>query len=225
MKKLLLGIPTYKSICARAFAYQMGMLLDGVNSGLVKRLEVDCDMYVTMARNTMCKGAIEGWKRGEITHLLMVDDDVLIPPGGIAKLASHDFPVVSGVYYNSNLDPVVYDLNPFTLYKIIPSSGIIDADGVGGGCVLIDCALLQQMAEKFGNEWWFQNQIVASDVKDKAETYLGEDVFFFMQLKKMGIRVKVDCGVQCGHLGVAIADRGIYEIKHGIRKVEFKSNV
>src|ERR1019366_9931604 len=93
-KKLLLGIPTYRSVTSEGFAYQMGMLLDAVNSGLVRHLEVEANMYVTMARNTMCKTAIDLWKKGEVTHLLMVDDDTLVPPGGMTKLASRDFPVV-----------------------------------------------------------------------------------------------------------------------------------
>ena len=167
MKKILLGIPTYKSVCSEGFAYQMGMLLDSVNSGLVKRLEIEANMYVTMARNAMCFTAIDLWKKGEITHLLMIDDDVLVPPGGVAKLASRDFPVVGGVYYTRNLVPVVYDFNPFAFRTAIPGSGIVTADGTGGGCLLVECELLNRMSEEFGDEWWFQNTIVTSSDNNK----------------------------------------------------------
>ena len=217
IKKLLLGIPTYKSICSEGFAYQMSMLLDGINSGFLKRLEIEANMYVTMARNKMCRSAIDLWKAGEITHLLMVDDDVLIPPGGIAKLCSRDFPVVSGVYYDKSLRPVAYNF-PFEYVKTVPSSGITLADGTGGGCLLIDCTVLNRISEEFGDEWWFQNTIILSDDGSKnLESYLGEDVFFFRRLNRLGIRVALDCDVQCGHIGTAIADRTMFEIKNGLQ--------
>ena len=223
-KKILLGIPTYKSICSEGFAYQMGMLLDGVNSGLVKHIEMECNMYVTMARNKMCRSAIDLWKKGEITHLLMVDDDVMIPAGGIASLASRDFPVVGGAYYRRDLVPCVYNFDPFVFCDSIPGLGLFSADGTGGGCLLVECELLNRMAEEFGDEWWFNNTIENS--KSNAQgTYLGEDVFFFKRLKRMGLRVVIDCDVQCGHIGTSIADRALYEIKNGIRKFEPKQNV
>ena len=54
-KKILLGIPTYKSICADAFAYQMAFLIETINTGIVKHLVMEANMYVTMARNMMCR--------------------------------------------------------------------------------------------------------------------------------------------------------------------------
>jgi len=216
-KKILLGIPTYKSVCAEGFAYQMGMLLDSVNSGLIKRLEIEANMYVTMARNAMCRTAVDLWKKGEITHLWMVDDDVLIPPGGIAKLASRDFPLVVGVYYTKGLLPVAYNFDPFTFCQDIPASGLFTAGGTGGGCLLVDCELLNRMAEEFGDEWWFQNNIEAAAGVNK-EAYLGEDVFFFRRLHRMGVRAVLDCDIQCGHIGTAIADRKMFEIAHGLQK-------
>ena len=214
-KKILLGIPTYKSICADAFAYQMAFLIETINTGIVKHLVMEANMYVTMARNMMCRTAVELWKEGRITHLLMVDDDVLIPPGGVAKLAAHTSRVVSGAYYKRDLTPVSYTLDPFKFHNTIPGSGTVAVDGTGAGCLLVSCELLNLMADRYKDEWWFQNTIVKSSAN--VETYLGEDVFFFRRLNQMGIRCAIDCDVQCGHIGVSVADRALHEIKNGIR--------
>lgn len=220
MKKLLLGIPTYKSVSADAFAYQMAMLLDGVNSGLVKHLLMESNLYVTMARNMMCNTAIELWKKGEITHLLMIDDDMLLPRGAVTKLVERNLPVVGGAYYRKDLVPISYTIDPFAFHDTIPGNGLFSTDGTGGGCLLIECSVLEQMAQKYGDNWWFQNTIVKSFESPHQEIYLGEDVFFFRRLKEMGVPVAIDCDVQCGHIGVSIADRAMFEIKNGLR--EFK---
>lgn len=208
--KIILGICTYKYITSIAFGYHMGMLLDGVNCGLVKNLTIEADMYVTMARNNLCLTALHLHKEEGITHLLMVDDDMLIPNGAIAKLASNDVPVVGGAYYTRNLTPVAYDLEPFKFLDEIPSSGVIPIDGTGAGFLLISCELLLQMQDRYKDPWWFQSTVILGD--DGRDKYLGEDVFFFRRLKEMGIQPYLDCDIQCGHAGTAIADRKAYEI-------------
>jgi hypothetical protein len=203
-KKILLAIPTYKYLSSLAFGNHMRLLLDGINSGLVRQLDIEVDIYVTMARNNMCKLALDHYERGAITHLLMVDDDVLLPDGSIAKLAANDVPVVSAAYYMRSFQPIAYQLDPFALLASIPNAGKIKVDGAGAGCLMIDCKVLRAMKERFGDEWWFQNKIALDGGKDK---YMGEDVFFFRRLKEMGMPVMLDCDVQCGHLGIAVVDQ------------------
>ena len=213
-KKLLMAIPTYKFVPSISFSHMMGTLLDGVNCGLVKSLTMEVDMYVTMARNSMCRGALELEKKGEVTHILMIDDDVLVPNGAIKKVCEHDVPVVSGVYYTRDLKPVVYNFDPYKMFEDIQTSGTIECDGAGAGFLLISCELLRGMRDRFNNEWWFQNNIEVDGGKEK---YLGEDVFFFRRLKEMGIKCLVDCDVQCGHAGISIADRSVFELKRGMQ--------
>ena len=216
-KKILLGIPTYKSVSADAFSYQMAFLLDAVNSGFVKHLVMEANMYVTMARNMMCRTAVELWKKGEISHLLMIDDDMLIPRGGVQKLIGRDLPVTGGAYYRRDLVPISYSLDPFQFHAAIPGEGLFMTDGTGCGCLLVECKVLEEMAQKFGDEWWFQNTIVKDFKNPAQEIYLGEDVFFFRRLREMGVKTFLDCDVQCGHLSVSVADRTMFEIKNGLR--------
>jgi hypothetical protein len=206
--KILLGIPTYKFLSSFAFAHMMGTLLDGVNAGLVNHLQIEADMYVTMARNFMCKTALDLHQKGEATHILMIDDDMVVPPGSIAKLVACNVDVVGAAYYTRDLKPVAYKLHPFTFLTDTPAAGVIQVEGTGAGCLLIRCEVLIAMKEKFGDEWWFQNTIASDAGVDK---YLGEDVFFFRRLKEMGVAVFLDCDIQCGHIGLAVVDRKAFE--------------
>ena len=212
-KKILLGIPTYKYLTAFAFGHMMGTLLDGVNAGLVKRLQIEADMYVTMARNLMCSTALDLYAKGEITHLLMIDDDMQIPPGSIAKLAQNDLDVVGGAYYTRGLKPVAYQLAPsYHFLDSLPADGLVQVDGTGGGFLLIACELLSKMKLHFKDEWWFQNT-VAMDAGE--EKYMGEDVFFFRRAKELGVKTFIDCSVQLGHIGLTVVNREVVELNTG----------
>lgn len=203
-KKILVGITTYKFLVSLAFSHHIATLVDGINAGLVKKIHIESDMYITNARNQICKDALELWKKGEITHLLFIDDDMIFPVGTIQKLAERNVPIVSGAYYSRNFQPIAFQLHPiFRLLKELPDKGIIQVDGTGAGCLLIECSILQKMKEKYNNEWWFQNTI---EEDNGSGNYYGEDVFFFVRIKEMGIPVMLDCEVQCGHMSNAVID-------------------
>lgn len=214
-KKILLGIPTYKHVSAFAFGCMMGTLLDGVNSGLVKNLQIEADMYVTMARNIMCSTAIDLFNKGDITHLLMIDDDMHIPPGSIKQIAMNDLDVVSGAYYTRSFQPVAYNFDPsYHFLDTLPNEGLLKVDGCGGGFLLLSCELLIKMQKFFGDDWWFQNSVEMDAGKEK---YMGEDVFFFRRLKKMGVSAFIDCGVQLGHVGLTVIDRKTAELNQNLK--------
>jgi hypothetical protein len=193
----------------------MSTLLDGINCGLVKNLSIEADMYVTIARNNLCLAALDLQKKDGITHLLMIDDDMVIPEGSIEKLASNDLPIVGGAYYTrggDSIKPVAYNLDPFEMLDYVPDSGVIPVDGTGGGFLLISCDLLGAMRDRYKDPWWFQNSTMIENGKEK---YIGEDVFLFKRLKEMGIQAYLDCNVQLGHAGTAISDRKVFEISRG----------
>jgi len=207
--KLLMGITSYRQIPSICFAHHMTNLIDAAKFGFVKRLEIEQNLYVTVARNKIAANAVKLWKEGEISHLLYVDDDVLIPQGGIRQLVNTKMPIVSGLYFTRELLPCVFDFMPnFHQIKEIPETGIIKADAAGAGALLIDCAILQQMVDKYNDNWWFQNAIEKG--ADGEDHYQGEDIFFFRRLKEMGIPVAINCDVKCDHVSTSITNYKTY---------------
>jgi hypothetical protein len=212
-KALLMGITTYRQIPAVCFAHHLTSLIDAAKFGYVKRIEVEHDIYITMARNKICNNALELWKNKEITHLLFVDDDVLVPLGGIRQLVDTNLPVVSGLYFTRDFTPCAYELVPkFRNIQEVPETGIFQVDAAGAGVLLIECSILQQMVDKYDNRWWFQNTIEA-EPDTGEERYLGEDIFFFRRLKEMGIPVAINCDVHCDHVSTSITNLSTYKMK------------
>lgn len=87
------------------------------------------------ARNTGCLKLLElGWE-----WLFFLDDDVIPPPDVIAKLVSHNKPIVSGVYYRryAPLAPVMLldSQNGPQWITEYPANSLVEVDYVGAGCL------------------------------------------------------------------------------------------
>ena len=207
--KVLIGVPTYKIVQSAAMLSIVGTVLDLANHGVLAHFDGQADMYITIARNQIASLAWKMYQESKVTHLLFLDDDMLVPQGTVIALLKHDLDVVGAGYYGRNLKPIVYDLDPFHYKSVLPRSGIHRVDGTGCGCLLIKCEVLDRMVKHYKHEWWFQNNIVEKGSGESV--YLGEDVFFFQLLKNMGIPAYLDCDHLCGHMGTAVVDRNAFE--------------
>jgi hypothetical protein len=137
--------------------------------------------------------------------LFFLDDDVVMPPDGIAYLKSNGLPLVSGLYYRRHepVTPVAISLTEqgaqwITGYE---KGKLFPADYVGAGCLLIHRTVLEKMPSPWF-EWW-------SDRKDlpKGEQ-LSEDFAFCHKAKKLGFQAYVDTRVECLHAGLSAAGPG-----------------
>lgn len=130
---------------------------------------------------------------------------MIIPRNTLAKLLSHDKDVVSGVYSYKvlNNDEVVAkkfmdkertDYGNLKIKAIQNSSGLIEVDGFGFGCVLTKVS----MFDKIPFPWFIYTQD------------MGEDIFFCRKAQNEGYKLWLDTDVICGHIGQIN-----YDIKKG----------
>lgn len=163
--------------------------------------------YVDKARNTLVRKALEN----ESTHLLFVDQDMLVPQDALHYLLKHDAPVV-GAHYVGKAHPyetVAFNFDPFRRVTLgdYDQDGVTEVGGVGMGCTLIDTSVFTQMIEKFGDELWFN---IVHDT--------GEDVWFAQRCAEMGIPILLDAAIQCGHIGETI-----YTAGHALGAADYES--
>lgn len=125
-----------------------------------------------------------------ITHVLFIDDDMIVPPDGLLRLLAHNEPLVGGLYFGRNPPhlPVAYRFVedgqwiPVTKYV----AGLQEVDAIGFGFMLVTREVLEKMERP-----WFE-------FSDK----MGEDMYFCEQAKKLGYKVLLDGDVICRHLTV-----------------------
>lgn len=136
---------------------------------------------------------------GKATHVLFIDDDMIVPPDGLLRLLAHNEPLVGGLYFGRQPPhlPIAYryvedgQWIPVTKY----GRGLQEVDAIGFGFMLVAVEVLRKMERP-----WFE-------FSDK----MGEDMYFCEQAKKLGYTILLDGDLICRHLTVTEVGPEHYE--------------
>jgi hypothetical protein len=128
-------------------------------------------------------------------YLMMLDSDVLCPPGMVEVLMSHNKHLVGGWYknkaYHKEPHPIVYDFVDETETlnfkpRQEPGTGLERVDGMGAGCWLMS----QELAQALGKSPYSL---------EKG----GEDLCLSKKVMDLGYEMWVDWDMACAHVGVS----------------------
>lgn len=147
------------------------------------------------ARNNLVDLAIVN----DCDYLLMLDDDMVVPPNLFRKLIQHDKEVIGALYYQRGgaYHPVIMRqinkkdglkginfINHFD--PMITKPGLYKLDGViGGGCMLFKTDVFRKIPQPY---FWIDGIV-------------GTDVHVCNQLLEAGVDIWVDTSIELGHVG------------------------
>jgi len=149
--------------------------------------------YLPDARNSIHKQFCEDT---DSPYLMMLDSDVVPPPGLVDKLISHQKHLVGGWYNNkpkdgANPHPVVYEFDKETddtltfKHHVEPGKGLEKVDGMGAGCWLMS----RELALALGTSPYSMHRAT-------------EDLVISKKIMDLGYEMWVDWDIHCQHLGV-----------------------
>ena len=148
---------------------------------------------ISVARNLAVD---EFMKEKENTHLLFIDDDIVVPIDIIPRLLRHDKLVVGGWYIlRGNRLPSVFMAGKFGGYVQVSQQELVKArrkqpllpvDGNGAGCLLIQREVFNILDKPYFLEM------------DGAQG-CGEDLYFFQKCRRFGIPTYCDPNLFCNH--------------------------
>ncbi len=160
------------------------------------------------ARNALVNAALS---EDTITHILFIDDDVLIPRDGLQKLLEYNLPIVSGTYVKKNvqLETGVTAIGQDTEYIVgqqqVPyKHGDMDPIVVsctGGGFILINVDVFS----KFGPDEKPYEFMLTED----GRVRVGEDSLFIQKCAAKGIKTAVVPGLCALHVDFTKGGRGL----------------
>jgi len=157
------------------------------------------------------------------------DSDIVIPPNAITRLASHNLPIVGGLYYRRHPEvwPTIFRdvgggvLNPIAKKEVPEGTWLpFEVDAIGAGCLLIHRRVFEVLKEhvplrsfrvvgpppgeiKF---YEFFKWGIGREDSPNQPSY-SEDLTFCMLAKKHGFKIHCDPLVSCIHiLNVGIKD-------------------
>lgn len=132
------------------------------------------------------------------THILFIDDDMLVPPQGLMRLMAHDVPIVGGLYFGRQSPhlPIVYrhveDNQWVPITEFCAGLQVVDAIGFGF------CLVKTEVFKKLQRPWF--------EFSDK----MGEDMYFCLQAQKAGYQILLDADVKCRHISLVEVDEAMF---------------
>jgi hypothetical protein len=141
------------------------------------------------------------------SHVFFLDDDVLVHPDALLKLASHQRPIVSGLYYakQSVATPLVLSGEYGGTTRSWVPGELVDCWAHGMGCTLIDADVFRTMrdagleTDPHGYPAWFKTSRDAALVTPDGVGAIGnqtEDVHFLARAGQLGYQPCVDTSPQ-----------------------------
>ncbi len=159
---------------------------------------------VAEARNELVARAlsVENEDR-EVTHVMWIDDDVIIPRTALLQLLRHRRPIASGVYFTRAelAEPLIFPNAGGGTMEFVPDRAF-EVWGHGMGLTLVETEVYRRMQreldlpnDKYGYPEWYKTT-GGEDVYLEKEILTGagtEDLYFLYRAGKMGLSGFVDC--------------------------------
>lgn len=213
--KVTIGIPGYGHVPSLCLLSMGSFIAHGVANGYVHHIGSSVGAYIDRARNEIVRQALGNGS----THLMFLDQDMVIPEMALTRLLSHKKPVVGGIYFGKDdlFTPVVFKVDPFSRphdvkeYEIAPVSRTSWMPDSGDQeplkCI---CGKPDDHLHKVGGTGMGCTLISVSLLRKMKKEFgdetwfsskeCGEDVHFANRCHEMGIPFFMDGVVQCGHI-------------------------
>lgn len=189
----------YIAVCScRDWKTRFGASLCGLIDACHRGGKIDPFLNILQGASVLPRArqlAIQEAMKGEYSHILMLDDDMMFPPYLLDILLNRQVPIVGINYARKNIQaptPMACDLDG----KVISSrgkSGIQEVGWLGFGAILISLDAIKDIEKP-----WFEMRWM-----DETKDFMGEDYYFCMKARSHGIKLYVDhdASAKCAHIG------------------------
>jgi len=138
---------------------------------------------------------VDNFLKGNGTHLLFLDSDMVFPDNTIKLLLKANHDVIGGVYNTKSILPMAVFYNKLEDgYESVSNftHPIQEVDATGCGCLMIKRRVLEKMQAPF-----FLETI-------RNTSRVGEDIYFCEKVKELGYKIYVNFNVGCGHIATIV---------------------
>lgn len=196
-KKILIAISNNRSELNISFVKSVIEILSFTSS---KGYAVGMTFFDNYDVPTMRNNAVEAALSSDVDYVFFLDADMIYPHDSLVTLLSHDKEVVQGFYVTRRLPTLPVHFNTIKLdghlaeesNRVFPEHGLVEQAAGGFGGVLVRRDVLEKMQFPYFKLYF--------DEQETGKVLLGEDIYFFLQLEKLGIKAWLDCDLHFGHL-------------------------
>lgn len=187
-------------------------LIYNPDNRLVSVISVHSGPKIDDARNSLFNTWLD---ETNADYLLMVDDDMVLPPNVIQRLMSHRKDIVGALCFSEGIGgkvrPVIHvieeedDKPTINVLYNYPTNSLLRVAGTGGACLLVTRRAAKSIREQMGDHVM---PFFAFGMHHNVK--IGEDIAFCLRASKAGFDTWVDTGIVIPHIK-----------KHTVTEVEF----
>lgn len=200
-KDVMIGFPAYDNRTECDIAQELYEAVSDPSCPVGKVQYYNGDSLVTRARNKVAKMFLDS----EFKYLMFIDSDIKFHRSHIARLRSHNKPIVGGVYLKKTLpyQPVMNaELGEEDGLKVMREIGtgfmMIRRDVFGALAFWYDIAYKPDDDEPQGGNYFDFFQVGRKPGQDR---YLSEDYYFCQMAADLGIKTYLDASIIVEHWG------------------------
>lgn len=220
---VMITVPTGGDIHTDTVKSLLALQNDLLRKGLRHHFNFSKSSFLPHGRAQVCGASLDRgeyqqpYATKEITHIFMVDSDIVFTPEDFWRLWNHNVPVVAGAYCYSSEALVregdkrivagAWDVEFFKAHHTFPSYTLDQARGLARPLLEVDWlglgfALVRtEVFAKIEYPWFNSELIVIDDLRDTTS----EDVGWCRKVNRAGYKILLDPSVKVGHLkGVQI---------------------
>jgi len=154
-----------------------------------------------------------------ITHLIMMDVDMIYHPKTITKLLSDKLLIVGALCFRRYppFDSIILRIKEIDErtkgYESVDDweeNEILECDATGAGCIMYDMSIFRKMPYP-----WFRFQ-----KNPENGLVIGEDIGFCQDLKAAGYKIYVDTSVPADHLTTLAVNRATNRLYNAMKNKE-----
>lgn len=199
--RVLIGIPSFGGIVVESQESYMGMCYragrDAVDFDFSMNIGYRQEQF--RGRNRLVHDALGAG----CSHILMLDDDMIVPNDLIPRLLAHDKDVIGALYYQrgGQYHPVImehivadgmhdWQFIRHTDERITTNRGLHEVDVIGGACMLFKTDVFNKLTPPY----------FAPELSTDGAS-LGTDISVCNRLRNAGFQIYCDTTIELGHVG------------------------
>lgn len=214
---VMVTVPTGGNIHTNTVKSLLNLQSDMQKKGLRHHFNFSTSSFLPHGRAQVCGASLDRgihqwpFDAKEITHIMMIDSDIIFTPDDFWKLFEHDVPVVAGAYCygtealvpenDKKIVAGMWDNEYFKKYFQFPSftlgqarehaNPLLDVDWMGLGF----CLARAEVFHAIEYPWFNSEKMVIEQLVDTTS----EDVGWCLKVKRSGYGLFLDPSVKVGH--------------------------
>lgn len=187
------------AICTAVYDTYEPLYLRGLRELIIPgKPPVFCEAYGALYESALNKMTTAALEHPDVTHLFILDADMVVAPDVLLRLLVAQRPIVGGLCFMRRppFGPCMFSAEGQPITEWAPGA-VLEVYHTGGGCLLVAREVFEGLVAHAGH-WW------------DSDGRRSPDECFHARARAAGFKIHTDTGCHVGHVGKVVIDEDFW---------------